>query len=213
MPRQGKPPGAVRVTYGHEQLTYRKLPRKLRDKPTKKFFEVSLPFSEEAPGILEHKQKPSRSSDIQTKKLLLRLKPYQYFGWSSNPKLDLRARAVLQFLKRPLAYVSMLHDLALKELRMGERSKGAIALYTISHKMGNRLQWSLYDHLLYRYVQWTVRSLGCAKYILKSLVESTEDLAFAYSTTSSKRVPRRGTQWAPDHLFVIDKEYTTVATL
>jgi hypothetical protein len=164
-----------------------------------KFMTVPLPET----GFGTVPTKPERKA----KKILLKLHPCEYFAWSSNSKLPLRVRAVLQCLKPKFGYANGLMEQALKENRTGDRTFGQRYLHRIHQRLDAVKRLSLYDHLLLRYVRWTICTIKWAMHTLFALGLDPEDIRAAEPTLSVKRQGKRSTHGVSRKLFVIDEEY------
>jgi hypothetical protein len=198
LPRRGKPEGAVKVLYGPDQLSFGELSPSSKGKPTKKF--LFVPIAETAKGSVPSKK------EREVKKILLRLKPWNYFEASSNPKLRLDARAVLQSVKPTLLCVKCVLDESLTEIRRGDRSFGFKALHRIRQCLVRQNMWTLRDHILNRYTRWAIGVVKSALRVLRALGITCQDLRNPLLKNYGKQA--YGSH-RPARLFVCDKEYTT----
>jgi len=170
LPRKGKPAGAVEVLYGEKKLPFRKLPRATRDKPMMRFIKVKLP----GPGSV-----PVTKGDRKTVKKLHSLHPTEYYSAMSEPERDLPVRAAMQSMKQKLNVVWDLLSASLSEMRLGFRVTAASSLHRVKHCLHVKDKWTIYDHLLSRFVQWAIDQIATAKRLLVIFGLSAQDIRLA----------------------------------
>jgi len=184
----------VRVTHGPEQLSYRELSSSERKLATMRSIVVDLPTA-------DHSVLPTSNKEL--KKKLLKLKPSEYFERSSDPKTDLRIRAVLQFLRQKMYYIHILCESSVKRMTHGQKPFGFRMLHRLKQCFKRRDKWSLYDHLLYRYTLWGIDRVVLTKSRLEAIGLDSDDLCNPLIKDYTRLGPLR-----PTSLFVKDKEYT-----
>jgi hypothetical protein len=196
VPLKRTPKDAVEVLYGTEQLTKGELTPSMKGVATKRCFVVErLPAS-------PYGQTYTRS-DQKVKKNLLKLEPSEYFERSSDPKFGLRERAALQTLKSTLYNIQDLKSSALLGLRIGMKSDGLHLLHRLLQSIKRRKRWSLYDHLISRYILWNIGEIKQAKLVLAAIGLEPCDLRHALRVTVARtRFPRA-------RCFVLDESYQT----
>jgi len=151
------------------------------------------------------KRIPLTKSEKSTKKKLLNLRPWEYFEASSNPKIGLPVRAVLQSLKAPLCYTHELLQDTLQESRSGLRPYGMKALLRLKYYFKECSDRSLREHLLTRYVHWAIGQAKSAKRVLLALGFTSQDLR----DPLLRNYVRGRNGLRTTNLFIRDKEYTT----
>jgi hypothetical protein len=213
LPSKRRPKGAVKVLYGPTKLPYRKLKSSMRTVPMEKLLTVEL--GEDSSNNFQYpmgelsRSATSQCDDIpfskikgQTKKNLLDLKPWRYFKAMSDPKFELRGRAVLQSCKRSLYNVWELMELSLKEIQSGDASKAKQRLHFLKHCFKSKIKWSLYDHLMHRYIYWCIGVLKSAKQVLVALGLTSFELRNPLLKNYGKKTQG---SLRPSRLFVTDK--------
>lgn len=203
LPQRVKPEGAVKILYGSERLTFRKMQRRgTLDDPCMKFMHVP---------ILDPKDPKCTSLKLakKTKKKLLSLEADEYFAASSNPKIELPVRAVLQAVKPKIHPVSCLLDESLIAIRRGDKPHGLKALHRVRQWCREKKKWSIFDHLVYRYARWAIGEAKCAVRTLHNLGITCEDLRHPLTASQYENGVKRKDRWPDRRLFVSDKEYFT----
>jgi len=184
----------VDVVYGSCKLPFGKLDRAARDKPGMKHIRVTL---------LDPKGGSLSKGERTLKKNLLKLTPDSYYREMSNPKFGLRERAVLQSLKPRLNSVWATLQESLRELQNGWNNVATGYLYRDLNQIKARVKWTVTDHLLYRFVQWTIGQVNDAKHHLRTFGLSAQEITMALP---SRKQSNRRIDCAQ---LVNDKLYTT----
>jgi len=187
----------VDVLHGREGLTYGEIaPSSKRKEPTMRSIVVEIPPA--SPLAV-----PYTREEHKAKKNLLKLKPFEYFEKSSDPKFGLRERAALQSLKASLNKVQEVRLSAFKMLRGGMKTDGLHLLHRSVQSIKRRRKWSLYDHLLTRYLLWSILEIKRAKLVLSAIGLDSDLLRH------SLNVGRTRTGLPRTRLFVLDESYQT----
>jgi len=187
--------GAVEVLHGPEALTYGEItPSSKRKEPIMRSIIVEIPPA--SPLAV-----PYTREEHKAKKNLLKLQPFEYFERSSDPKFGLRERAALQSLKGSLNKVQEVRLSTLKMLRAGLKTDGLHILHRSVQCIKRRSKWSLYDHLLTRYLLWSILEIKRAKLVLLAIGLEPDCLRHSLNVGRTRKgLPRT-------RLFVLDESY------
>jgi len=185
LPLRRRPDGAVKVLHGPDKVSYRHLVRQKAtlSVPVVKFITVKVSEPDTSPPwTISSKRKVVRGvtappkEERTLKKKLLELKPWEYLKASSDPKFGLRERAFLKSLKHQFYNLWNLMEDALKEVRTGRPRKAKRCLNSILRIRKEFPEWSLGDHLVYRYAQWAMGQVVSATQVLRALGISSQDI-------------------------------------
>jgi len=215
LPHRGRPSWAASVKYKvHRRgpaLSNAELTPSMREEPCYRLYKAPLVPETPKDDQVSWSQVLSKK-ERATAKILRSIKPSEYLAVSSHSSTKMRVRAALQSLKPDLLKVNSIYNDALAELRRGDRTFGTKALHSLRRRLWERGKFSIYDHLLHRYILWTIGELKRAKLVLSALGITCQDLRNPLLKNYGKDV--RGSPKRP-LLFVVDKEYlpTTSMTL
>jgi hypothetical protein len=153
---------------------------------------------------------PATQDEKKARKDLMRLRPVEYLHAASNPKFGLVTRAVLQSMKDQFMSCFDLMHAAQNELKSGQPCTAQRALHSLRHRLKGKVrQWSIYDHLISRFVHWAIRQVKLTASALRNLGLTAQDLRYALP----KRNVRHTSQREDCRLFVVDVEFTTGAPI
>jgi hypothetical protein len=192
LPLKRRPKGLDDTLYGvhkgssRERVHFNEITKSQRATPTKRHFVV--PLRETPKELRESIRYPKKETgitrlrrnqlvaELQAKKILLKLKPWNYLSSSSDAGFPIRARAVLQSVKPKLRLSSWLLCESLRAIRIGDRDNSRRHLHILYHR------YKMHDHsigntMITRHIRWCIGFVKHARQVLRVLDISCRDLS------------------------------------